>query len=116
LIGQKEFRDAQDKHSHKLPWRVLIPVGLSLLGCIVLIWYRPVNSPLWCLWGVPFCQILALILTGAFWERWQSHLADDPLGSKSPYLSRILKMDWVRTVLINASGLILLVWTIIILT
>jgi hypothetical protein len=71
---------------------------------------------LWCVWGVLFCQILSLILTAAFWGRRQSYVAHDPLGSNSPYLSRILKTHWIRTVLINASGLILLVWTVMILT
>jgi hypothetical protein len=116
LIDQKTFHDVQAKHWHKLPFWVFIPVGLSLLGSIALIWYHPASSPLWGVWGVPLCQILSLILTGAFWGRWQSHLANDPLGSKSPYLSQILKTHWIRTVLISASGLILLAWTISILT
>ncbi|MGA2762989.1 MAG: hypothetical protein ABSG17_06460 [Spirochaetia bacterium] len=116
LVDAKSFHKVQDVHWHKLPFWVFIPVGLSLAGSIALIWYHPANSPLWCVFGVPFCQILSLILTGAFWGRWQSHLARDPLGSKSPYLSRILKTHWIRTVLINASGLILLVWTVVTLT
>ena len=116
LIDQKTFHDVQDKHWHKLPYWVFIPVGLSVLGSIALICYHPINSPLWCVWGVLFCQILSLILTAAFWGRRQSYVAHDPLGSNSPYLSRILKTHWIRTVLINASGLILLVWTVMILT
>ena len=116
LVDAKAFYIVQEKHWHKLPYWVFIPVGLSLLGSIALIWYHPASSPLWGVWCVPFCQILSLVLTGAFWGRWQARLANDALGSKSPYLDRILKTHWIRTVLINASGLILLVWTVMILT
>jgi hypothetical protein len=42
--------------------------------------------------------------------QWQAKLAKDPLGSRSPYLTKILATHWVRTLLINTDALILLVW------
>jgi hypothetical protein len=111
LVDAKTFRDVQARHWRTLPYWVFIPVALALAGSIVLIWYHPAGSPLWGIWAVPFCQLLSLVLTGAFWGRWQARLANDPLGSKSPFLQRILKTHWIRTLLISASGLILLAWT-----
>lgn len=111
LLDQKTFHDVQEKHWRRLAYWVFIPVGISLLGSIALIWYHPANSPVWGMWGVPFCQVLSLILTGVFWARWQYRLSNDRLGSKSPYLSKILRTHWIRTFLITASGLILLVWS-----
>ncbi len=113
LTDGKTFHDVQDKHWRKLPYWVFIPVGLALAGGIALIWYHPTGSPIWAIAGVPFCQILSLGLTGAFWGRWQARLANDPLGPNSPYLERILKTHWIRTLLINASGVLLLVWTVV---
>lgn len=114
LIDAKDFHLVQERHWRKLPYWVFIPVGVALVGSIILLWYHPISSPLCGVWGVFTCQALSLILTGAFWGRWQARLARDPLGSKSPYLALILKTHWIRTLLINASGFILLVWTIMV--
>ncbi len=115
LVDVKSFHKVQDVYWKKLPYWVFIPVGLSLIGSIALIWYHPSGSPTWCIWGVVSCQVLSLVLTAAFWGRWQAGLAKDSLESKSPYLMRILKTHWIRTVLINASGVLLLVWSVTIL-
>jgi hypothetical protein len=55
---------------------------------------------------------MSLVLTAVLWGRWQAQLAKDPRGPQSPYLGRILKTHWVRTLLINANALILLFWAL----
>ncbi|MFZ0032732.1 MAG: hypothetical protein WAK84_12765 [Candidatus Cybelea sp.] len=50
---------------------------------------------------------------GTIWAH--AALSQDTRGAASPFLERILKTHWVRTALINASGLILLAWSILIL-
>ncbi len=47
LLDPRNFHAAQRAHWRKLRCWVLAPVGISLLGSIVLIWYHPGNSPLW---------------------------------------------------------------------
>ncbi len=74
----------------------------------MLIWHHPVRFPTWAIYGAIFCQGLSIILTAIFWGRWQAMLARDPLGPESPYLTRILRTHWVRTLLINAYALLLL--------
>ena len=115
LLNSHDFHTVQRAHWLKLPYWIFTPVGLAFAGSVDLIWYHPDNSPLWGIWGVPLCQTLSMLLTALFWGRWQAKLAQDPLGSRSPYLTRILKTHWVRTCLINLSALILLMWTITIL-
>ena len=86
-------------------------MALSLVGSIALVWYHPAGSPEWAIWGNLACQLLSHGLTAAFWGRWQAKLSTDPLGAESPFLDRILKTHWLRTLLINAGAAILFVWT-----
>ena len=111
LVGT-DFRKVQEVHWKKLPYWIFTPVGLALVGSIVLIWYHPLGSPVWAIWGVFSFQTLSLILTAIFWGQWQAKLSKDSLGSQSPYLAKILKTHWIRTLLINIYAFILLVWVL----
>jgi hypothetical protein len=112
LIGPQEFHQVQRTHWRKLPYWIFTPVGLGLAGGIGLIRVHPAGSPLWGIWGGVACQLLSLILTALFWGRWQAKLAGDPKGPQSPWLDRILRTHWLRTLLINANALILLAWAL----
>ncbi len=116
LLDPESFREVQRVHWRKLRYWVLTPVGVAFFGGVALIWYHPAGSPLWGIWGALLCQVLSIVLTAIFWGRWQARLANDPLGSGSPYLVKILRTHWIRTLLINAYAAILLAWTIILLT
>lgn len=113
LIAPEQFHLVQRTHWLKLPYWIFAPVGLGLLGAVVLIWFHPAHSPLWGIWGGVSCQFLSLLLTILFWGRWQGLLARDKRGPQSPHLAQILKTHWVRTLLINANAAILLVWTLV---
>ncbi len=115
LLDPSSLHTVQRVHWRKLPYWVLTPVGLSLLGSIALIWYHPRNSPLSCVAGAVLCQALSILLTAAYWGRWQARLARDASGPDSPYLAKILNTHWVRTLLVNANALILLSWAITVL-
>jgi len=65
LVGT-DFQKVQKTHWKKLPYWIFTPVGLALVGSIVLIWYHPVGSPSWAIWGVFFTQALSLLLTAIF--------------------------------------------------
>jgi hypothetical protein len=112
LIGAEDFHIVQSVHWSKLPYWVFTPLALALIGSIALIWYHPARSPGWAIWGNLACQLASHILTAIFWGRWQASLSKDVRGPDSPYLARILATHWIRTLLINAYGLILLAWAI----
>jgi hypothetical protein len=114
LLEHGSFHEVQRVHWRKLVYWIFIPVGLALIGGIALVWYHPVHSPAWAIWGALLCQVLALALTAIFWGRWQAKLSRDSSGSRSPYLAKILKTHWLRTLLVNAYAAILLAWTIIV--
>lgn len=110
LVGADRFHEVQRVHWHKLPYWIFIPVGLALCGAIALDWYRPADSPVWGVPGVLACQMLSLLLTTLFWGRWQGQLSRDPRGAQSPYLAKILRTHWVRTLLVTANAAVLLAW------
>ena len=110
LLDAETFHAVQLAHWKKLPYWVLVPVALTLVGSIALVWYHPAGSPAWAIWGNLACQLLSHGLTAVFWGRWQAKLSMDRLGSKSPFLDNILKTHWVRTLLINACAVILFIW------
>jgi hypothetical protein len=112
LVDPGSFRLIQTAHWRKLPYWVLLPVGLALAGTIGLIWYRPAHSPVWAVWCALGCQIASHAMTGLLWGKWQARLSKDPRGPASPWLVSILSTHWIRTLLINANGFILLAWAI----
>ncbi len=112
LIGRNDFQRIQEVHWKKLPYWVLFPWGLELAGSTALVWYHPAGSPFWAIYGATICLWLSLILTIFMWGQWQGKLSRDPLGSASPYLAKILETHWIRTLLINAYALIILIWVI----
>jgi hypothetical protein len=112
LINPEDFPKVQTAHWRKLPYWIFAPVGLALCGGVALVWYHPSSSPVWAIWANLTCQALAIVLTAILWGQWQAKLSKDPLGSRSPYLTKILATHWVRTLLINADALILLTWAV----
>lgn len=111
-LDTKTFKLVQTIHWHKLPYWVFIPVGLTLIGSIILLWYHPATIPVWPIWVVFLLQLITHVLTAVFWGPWQAKLSVDDRGGASPYLSMILKTHWIRTALINVYGIFLLIITI----
>jgi hypothetical protein len=112
LIDAKDFPTVQTVHWRKLPYWIFTPIGIALGGSIALVWYQPAASPGWAVWGNLACQVASHLLTAIFWGPWQAKLGKDDRGPASPYLAKILATHWIRTLLINAYGLILLAWAI----
>jgi hypothetical protein len=112
LVDARDFATVQSVHWHKLPYWIFTPLALALMGSIALIWYHPVASPGWAIWGNLACQLASHALTAIYWGRWQAKLSKDERGPASPYLAKILATHWIRTLLINAYGLILLGWAV----
>ena len=112
LIDSKDFHMVQSVHWRKLPYWVFAPLAVALMGSVTLIWYRPENSPGWAIWGNLCCQLASHVLTAMSWGRWQAELSKDPSGPDSLYLAKILATHWIRTLLINLYGFVLLAWAI----
>jgi hypothetical protein len=112
LVPPEAFHRIQAAHWHKLPYWVLLPAGLAWVGSIALIWYRPSSSPVWAVWCALGFLTASHALTALLWGQWQAKLSKDQLGPASPYLIKFLSTHWIRTMLINAYGLTLLIWAV----
>jgi hypothetical protein len=113
-VGVREFHALQAAHWRKLPYWIFLPVALALVGSIALVFYHPAGSPAWAIWGNLLCQLASHGGTALMWGRWQAKLSQDPSGPDSVHLSRILQTHWVRTLLITAYGIIMLVWAMVV--
>jgi hypothetical protein len=112
LVEPANFHHVQRAHWKKLPYWVFVPVGLSLIGAVALIWYHPPQSPAWAVWTALACQLAAHIGTAVYWGPLQARLSQDSRGSASPYLERILSTHWLRTLFINSYAFVLFWWTV----
>jgi hypothetical protein len=112
LVDAESFHTVQSAHWHKLLYWVFVPFGFAVIGGVLLIWYHPANTPSWAIYGALISQLLALVLTALLRGRWQARLAGDPLGSQSPYLHKILRTHWIRTLLVNCYAVFLLIASI----
>ena len=113
LVDRATFHRIQATHWRKLPYWIFAPVGVALAGAVALLWYHPPESPAWAIWGGFICQSASLVLTAAWWGRWQAALSRDERGSESPYLKRILTTHWIRTLLISGNAVVLLMWMLL---
>ena len=112
LLDARNFELVQLTHWRKIPYWVFLPAVLALTGSIKLMWYHPIDSPIWALWGNLICQLILSFLTILLWGRWQVKLIKERIGSESIYFDKILKTHWIRTLLVNAHAIILLLWVI----
>lgn len=112
LVDAKDFANIQSIHWRKLPYWIFTPLALALIGSIALIWYHPSVSPSWAVDGNLGCQLASHVLTAICWGKWQAQLSKDPRGPASPYLAKIVATHWIRTLLVSADGVILLLWAI----
>ena len=108
-IDPQSFRRIQSVHWRKLPFWVFIPVGLSFIGSVWLLWYHPARNPSWEIGLAVGLQSLSHLLTAILWGPWQAKLSRDAAGGESIFLSKILRTHWIRTFLITVYGLMLLV-------
>lgn len=112
LLDRTTFHQVQLAHWRRLPYWVFAPIGLMSIGSIALIWYHPLRSPAWAIWGALACQFASHLLTAVMWGPWQARLSTDDRGPDSPYLEKISSTHWLRTFLISANGMIVLAWGI----
>jgi hypothetical protein len=112
LSDPQIFHTVQSVHWKKLPYWVFIPVALSFIGSIALFRYHPNEIRNWEIWMAFTFQLLSHLLTAITWGQWQAKLSKDKEGNASPWLAKILKTHWIRTLLISAYALALFYMTI----
>jgi hypothetical protein len=112
FVDAANFRRLQSVHWKKLPYWIFTPLAIAFGGSVTLVWYHPIASTDWAIYGSLSFQCASHLLTAILWGPWQAKLSYDDRGPASPYLAKILATHWLRTLLITGYGITLLTWAI----
>lgn len=109
LMDKASFQRVRAAHWRKLPGLVFVPLGITFVGVVLLIWFHPIGTPGWMIWTGLGLQLAAWVLTAMFWGRWQARITYEDIEPSDPLVSRLINTHWVRTLLVTLYG-ILLFW------
>jgi hypothetical protein len=107
LVGPKEFPAYHQRHNRALPVFVILPSFAALVSAIVLIFVRPARLPLWSTILVAVTDLLVVVVTVA--REAPLHAKLDREGSSETVIRRLVRGNWIRTILWTANALFLLV-------
>lgn len=107
LVGEDEWVSYHTAHWHRIWGVVFVPAGLTLLGAVLLVFFRPAGVPGWSLWLGLGVQVLLYALTAVLWAPMQVRLGKRG-GSRNAVYRRLLRTHWIRVALITLYALLLL--------
>jgi hypothetical protein len=115
LARTADFGDLQGFHFWRLFSVVFPQAGLSVLGAVAMLRWRPPRVSVRAVWLGISLQVAAWALTAAFWGRWQARIAlpvpDRSLPAIGPanrdLYHTLLTTHWVRVALLTAYGALL---------
>ncbi|MBV9994685.1 MAG: hypothetical protein JO127_05685 [Caulobacteraceae bacterium] len=109
--------DAQFAAYHRAWWRsiwavVLGPAALVLLGALLMLWWRPPQTPAWFSWLGAGLQLALVVGTALWWAPLMARL-EGPGGGPDPARFRLLlNTHWLRVGLVSAYA-ILVGWMVL---
>ena len=105
-VGQAEFPAYHARHNRALPFLVILPSLLALLSAVLLIWSRPSGVPLWGALVVVVIDVAVVISTAV--GQAPLHTKLDREGHSAAVVTRLVRSNWIRTVLWTVNALLLL--------
>jgi hypothetical protein len=108
-VGPGEWRAYHDAWWHGIQGVILVPAGLSTLGCIAMFWLRPPGVSIRAVWLGLALQVLWIALTVVWWGRWMAQLVQLSGPVYGALYHRLLSTHWLRVSIITAYG-VLMVW------
>jgi hypothetical protein len=114
LVGPKEFPQYHAFHNRSLPILVFLPTLLALISAVLLLWIRPPSLPFWPALLVVVCDLGIIISTAISQAPLHGKLDRD--GFSAEIITRLVRTNWIRTVLWIANALLLLGMTASVLT
>lgn len=100
LVGEDEWTGYHTMHWHRIWGVVFVPAGLTLLGAVLLVFFRPEGAPGWSLWLGLGVQVALYALTAVVWAPMQVRLGKD--GAFHPEVhEELLRTHWLRVALIT---------------
>lgn len=98
LVGAADFHDYHVAWWHRV-WWTFIPAGLALAGSLLLLFQRPLYFPRWAAYVAVAAQLVALLVTVAFWAPLQASLSTSG-GLDLAGFHTLLWTHWFRVALI----------------
>jgi hypothetical protein len=108
-VGHAEFHEYHIFWWHSIWGVCFVPAGLSVLGIIAMIWWRPPGVPAKAVWLGIALQFAIWFLTAIWWAPLMARLGDLSGPAFSALFHKLLVTHWLRVALITAYG-ILLFW------
>ena len=96
LIGAAEFRAFHQAVSLRILALLVAPHSLTLVLTFLLLWWRPGPIPLWSVWLSLALNLVPVVVT--FVSQVPIQLEFDRKGLSLPELSRLIRMEWLRSV------------------
>jgi len=107
LVGEDEWTAYHTAHWHRIWGVVFVPAGLTLLGTILLMFFRPEGVSGWSFWLGLGIQVVLYALTAVVWAPMQVRLSEG--GRFHPRVHEtLLRTHWGRVVLITLYALLVL--------
>jgi hypothetical protein len=109
LLNYDDFMKVRRAYWKTTPYLVFIPVGLSLIGAITLIWYHPEKVSTNLVYIAVSTHLLIDITTALSWGQWQARIARGKAGPDSLLLDKLVRTHWIRAIMVTIYG----VWFLI---
>jgi hypothetical protein len=102
LIGAVEFRGYHQELGRRVIRFVVLPIVLTLILTVLLVWWRPAAVPQWSLYVSLGLNLFAIVVSIAFQIPIQ--LEFDRTGLSLPLLQRLNSIEWLRRIahIVNA--------------
>lgn len=106
LVGRNEFPSYHAAHNRSLPFFVILPSVFALGSAVLLFWIRPTGIPPWSVVLVVVLDLAVLVSTVV----WQAPLHGklDREGFSAEIIRRLVRSNWIRTLLWTINALFLL--------
>lgn len=92
LIGANEFRAYHQALGPRIMGYMVIPMLISTLLTILLLWFRPAPIPQWAIWLAVVLQLIVWVSTVAIQFPIQVQLSRD--GLSLPLIERLIFTNW----------------------
>lgn len=92
LIGANEFRSYHQALSPLVIGYMVIPMLITTLLTVLLLWFRPAPVPLWAIWLAVVLQLIVWISTATIQLPIQMQLSRD--GLSLPLIERLIFTNW----------------------
>ena len=108
LIGANEFREYHQALSPLVIGYMVIPMLITTILTMLLLWFRPVLIPRWAIWLAVVLQLIPWVSTVAIQLPIQVQLSSD--GLSLPLIERLIFTNWWLRKVPQVANALLFLW------